>query len=165
MTGKAGRVTGVTSKEVFIMGKYFEEIEVGEKYSTPARTVTETDILNFAGLSGDYNSIHTDEEFCRQLGLPGRIAHGLLTLSILTGLNERVGYIEGTILAFLGINNLSYGKYVTPGDTIHAEVEVTGKRESSKPGRGIVTSRFTGINQNGDTVVNCETVLMIRKKP
>ena len=154
----------VTIKEVFTMGKFFEDIEVGEKYSTPARTVTEADILGFAGLSGDFNAIHTDEVFCRQLGLPGRISHGLLTLSILTGLNERVGYTEGTILAFLGMNDLSYGKYVTPGDTIHAEVEVIGKRESSKPGRGIVTSLFTGANQDGDTVLDCEMVLMIRRR-
>jgi acyl dehydratase len=154
----------VTIKEVFIMGKFFEDIQVGEKYLTPARTVTETDIVDFAGLSGDFNAIHTDEVFCRHLGLPGRIAHGLLTLSILSGLNERVGYTEGTILAFLGMNNLSYAKYVTPGDTIHAEVEVISKRESSKPGRGIVTSLFTGFNQDGATVLSCEMVVMIRRK-
>jgi acyl dehydratase len=146
------------------MGKFFEDVEVGENYQTPARTVTEADILNFAGLSGDFNAIHTDEVFCRQVGLPGRVAHGLLTLSILSGLNERVGYTEGTILAFLGINNLSYGKYVTPGDTIHAQVEITGKRESSKPGRGIVTSLFTGVNQDGAAVVKCEMVVMIRRR-
>jgi acyl dehydratase len=146
------------------MGKFFEDIEVGEKFSTPARTVTEADILGFAGLSGDFNAIHTDEVFCRQLGLPGRIAHGLLTLSILTGLNERVGFTEGTILAFLGMNDLSFGKYVTPGDTIHAEVEVTSKRESSKPGRGIVTSRFTGVNQDGDKVLSCDMAVMIRRR-
>ena len=157
-------MASVTIKEVFIMGKFFEDIEVGEKYSTPARTVTEADIVNFAGLSGDFNAIHTDEVFCRQLGLPGRISHGLLTLSILTGLNERVGYTEGTILAFLGMNDLSYGKYVTPGDTIHAEVEITSKRESSKPGRGIVTSLFTGVNQDVDTVLHCEMVVMIRTR-
>ena len=146
------------------MGKFYEDIEVGEKYMTPARTVTEADIINFAGLSGDFNAIHTDEAFCRQIGLPGRIAHGLLTLSILSGLSERVGYTEGTILAFLGMNNLSFGNYVTPGDTIHAEVEVIQKRESSKPGRGIVTSRFTGVNQDGDTVLECEMVVMIRRR-
>jgi len=147
------------------MGKFFEEIEVGEKYSTPARTVTEADIVKFAGLSGDFNAIHTDEVFCRQAGLPGRVAHGLLTLSILTGLNERVGYTEGTILAFLGMNRLSFGMYVTPGDTIHAEIEITATRESRKPGRGIVTSLFTGLNQDGDPVLDCEMVVMIRKRP
>jgi acyl dehydratase len=157
-------MASVTIKEAFTVGKFFEDIDVGERYLTPARTVTEADILSFAGLSGDFNAIHTDEVFCRQLGLPGRIAHGLLTLSILTGLNERVGFTEDTILAFLGMNDLSYGKYVTPGDTIHAEVEVTGKRESSKPERGIVTSQFTGVNQNGDKVLGCEMVVMIRRR-
>lgn len=144
--------------------RFFEDIEVGDGYVTPARTVTESDIVNFAGLSGDFNAIHTDEEFCRQLGLEGRFAHGLLTLSILTGLNERVGYLEGTILAFLGVNNLSFKKYVRPGDTIHAEVEVTGKRESSKPGRGVITSRFTGVNQDGEVVLDSEMAIMVRRR-
>jgi acyl dehydratase len=145
-------------------GKFLEDIEVGDSYRTPARTVTDADIVSFAGLSGDFNAIHTDEEFCQALGLGGRIAHGLLTFSILSGLNERVGYTEGTILAFLGINKLSFGKYVRPGDTIHAEVEIIDKRESSKPGRGIVTSRFTGVNQDGDAVLDGETVIMLRKR-
>jgi len=101
-------------------GRFYEDIEVGEKYETPARTITEADIVNFAGLSGDFNAIHMDEEFCRTLGLGGRFAHGLLVLSALTGLNERAGFLEGTILAFLGINNLSFKKYVRPGDTIRA---------------------------------------------
>lgn len=145
-------------------GRFYEEIEIGQKYATPARTVTEADIVNFAGLSGDFNPIHMDEEFCRALGLGGRFAHGLLVLSILTGLNERVGFLEGTILAFLGINNLSFKKYVRPGDTIHAEVEVIDKRESSKPGRGVVTSRFTGLNQDGDIVIDSEMVIMVRNR-
>lgn len=146
------------------MGRFFEDIQVGEKYSTPARTVTDADIINFAGLSGDFNAIHTDEVFARKVGLPGRVAHGLLTLSILTGLNERTGYTEGTILAFLGMNDLKYGKYVIPGDTVHAEIEITGTRPSSKPGRGIVTSRFAGVNQDGVTVLECEMVIMILRK-
>lgn len=147
-----------------ITGKYFEDFEVGEKYLTPARTVTEADIVNFAGISGDYNAVHTDEVFNRSLGLGGRFAHGVLTLAILTGLNDRTGVFEGTILAFLGMNRLSYKKYVRAGDTIHAEVEIIGKRESSKPGRGIVTSRFTGVNQDGEIVMDSEMVVMMRKR-
>jgi acyl dehydratase len=143
-------------------GRFYEDIEVGEKYETPARTITEADIVNFAGLSGDFNAIHMDEEFCRTLGLGGRFAHGLLVLSALTGLNERAGFLEGTILAFLGINNLSFKKYVRPGDTIHAEVEILDKRESSKPGRGIVTSRFAGVDQDGNVVIDSEMVIMVR---
>jgi len=145
-------------------GKFYEDFEVGDRYVTPARTVTEADIVNFAGISGDFNAVHTDEEFNRSLGLGGRFAHGVLTLAILTGLNDRTGVFEGTILAFLGMNKLSFKKYVRPGDTIHAEVEIIHKRESSKPGRGIVTTRFTGVNQNGEVVMDSEMVVLMRKK-
>lgn len=146
-------------------GSYFEDFEVGEKYSTAARTMTEADIVNFAGISGDYNAVHTDEEFNRSLELGGRFAHGVLTLAILTGLNDRTGVFEGTILAFLGMNKLSFKKYVRPGDTIHAEVEILSKRESKKPGRGIITSRFTGVNQDGELVMDSEMVVMMRRRP
>lgn len=146
-------------------GRFFEDFEVGEKYSTAARTVTEADIVNFAGISGDYNAVHTDEEYNRSLELGGRFAHGVLTLAILTGLNDRTGVFEGTILAFLGMNKLSFKKYVRPGDTIHAEVEILSKRESKKPGRGIVTSRFTGVNQDGELVMDSEMVVMMRRRP
>lgn len=146
-------------------GRFFEDFEVGEKYSTAARTVTEADIVNFAGISRDYNAIHTDEEYNRSLELGGRFAHGVLTLAILTGLNDRTGVFEGTILAFLGMNKLSFKKYVRPGDTIHAEVEILSKRESKKPGRGIVTSCFTGVNQDGELVMDSEMVVMMRRRP
>lgn len=146
-------------------GKFFEDFKVGEKYITAARTVTEADIVSFAGISGDFNAVHTDEEFNRSMGLGGRFAHGVLTLAILTGLNDRVGVFEGTILAFLGMNSLSYKKYVRAGDTIHAEVEIIGKRESAKPGRGIVTSRFMGVNQDGEILMDSEMVVMMRKRP
>lgn len=149
---------------IIATGMFYEDVEVGEKYVTPSRTLTEADIVNFAGISGDYNPVHTDEVLNRDLGLGGRFAHGLLTLSILTGLNDRAGVFEGTILAFLGMNNLSFKKYVRPGDTIHAEVEIINKRESRKPGRGIVTSRFTGVNQDGEVVVDSEMVVMLRRR-
>ena len=146
-------------------GRFFEDFEVGEKYSTAARTVTEADLVNFAGISGDYNAVHTDEEYNRSLELGGRFAHGVLTLAVLTGLNDRTGVFEGTILAFLGMNKLSFKKYVRPGDTIHAEVEILSKHESKKPGRGIVTSRFTGVNQDGELVMDSEMVVMMRRRP
>ncbi|MFH1092130.1 MAG: MaoC/PaaZ C-terminal domain-containing protein, partial [Pseudomonadota bacterium] len=63
-------------------GKYFEEFNIGDTYVTPSRTVTEADIVHFAGISGDFNQIHTDDEFAKKLPFKGRIAHGLLTLAI-----------------------------------------------------------------------------------
>ncbi|HEY3313757.1 MAG TPA: MaoC/PaaZ C-terminal domain-containing protein, partial [Bacillota bacterium] len=121
------------------MGKYFEDFEVGEEQVTPARTITETDVVNFAALSGDYNPLHTDEEFMRQSQFGRRIAHGLLVLAVSHGLVFRLGLLEGTVIAFLGIESLEFKAPTFFGDTIHVVVKVIDKRESkSKPDRGVV---------------------------
>ena len=81
-------------------GRYFEEFQVGDVVVSAGRTITEADIVAFAGLSGDYTQIHTDAEFSRQGMFGQRVAHGLLLLSIASGLTARLGLIEGTALAF-----------------------------------------------------------------
>ena len=81
-------------------GMYFEEFEIGSEVFSPGRTISEADIVNFAGLSGDYNQLHTDAEFAKGTPFGKRIAHGLLVLSIASGLAARLGFIEGTALAF-----------------------------------------------------------------
>jgi acyl dehydratase len=101
------------------MPLYFEDFQVGQRFTTPARTVTEADIANFAGVSGDFNPIHTDAEFARSTPFGERIAHGLLVLSMLTGLRQRSGHFEGTIVAWLEIRNYRFLKPVFIGDTVH----------------------------------------------
>ena len=81
-------------------GLYFEEFSVGQKIVTVGRTMTESDIVNFAGMSGDYNQIHTDEHFSKSTPFGKRVAHGLLALSIASGLAMRTGVLEGTVMAF-----------------------------------------------------------------
>ena len=145
-------------------GKYFEDFDIGERYVTYSRTVTEADIVAFAGLSGDYNPLHTDEEFMKNTPFRGRIAHGMLILSMATGLDFRLGLIEGTTIAFLGMNNVRFMKAVRPGDTIHLEEELIAKRETKDPTRGIITFRFTIKNQRDESVAQVEPTLMVRRK-
>ena len=103
-------------------GMWFEEFEVGQRIITPGRTITESDIVSFAGLSGDYNQIHTDAEFSSKTPFGKRVAHGLLVLSIASGLAMRTGVLEGTVLAFREINNWKFSLPVFIGDTIYTEL-------------------------------------------
>ena len=146
------------------MARYYEEFEVGEKFTSPARTVTETDIVLFAGLSGDYNPLHTDSEFCKDTIFGEKIAHGLLGLSILTGLSTRLGIFDGTAIAFLGINDWKFKKPVFANDTIHFEMEVIEKRETSKLDRGIIFRKFELYNQRNEIIQSGILPIMIKRR-
>lgn len=146
-------------------GKYFEDVETGEKWSSPSRTVTEADITNFAGISGDFHPLHTDEEYAKKTVFKGRIAHGLLTLAIASGLKTRVEIFGETFMAFLGIEKLRFTAPVRIGDTIHVETEITDKRETSKEDRGVVTLKSVGKNQRGEQVYEEFVNIMIKRKP
>jgi len=143
-------------------GKYFEEFNVGDKYTTPRRTVTETDIVLFAGLSGDYSLPHTDEEFCKRTPFKTRIAHGILTLAITSGLMTRLGLFEGTGLANLGSSERFIAP-VYPGDTIYVELEVLKRKEMGK-NKGMITARVDTKNQEGKVVVTQEWNIMVACK-
>src|ERR671914_574515 len=98
-------------------GLYFDDFQVGMSWTTPSRTITEADIVAFAGFSGDFNPLHTDEEFARGTQFGGRIFHGPGVFAIATGLEFRLGIKDGTAIAFLGMTwNLR--RAVRPGDTI-----------------------------------------------
>lgn len=147
------------------MPLYFEDFEVGQRFQTPARTVTEADVVNFAGVSGDYNPIHTDAEFAKTTPFGQRIAHGLLVLSMLTGLRQRSGHFEGTVIAWMEIRNYKFLKPVFIGDTVRGESEILEKHETSKPDRGVVVQRVRVLNQRGEVVQEGEFVTMIRRRP
>src|SRR5205085_4745708 len=98
---------------------YFEDSTVGVEHVTRGRTITESDIMNFAGLSGDFIELHTNEQYARQSPFGRRIAHGMLTLSISTGLMVQMNLITDTVVAFYGIDKLRFVKPVFIGDTIH----------------------------------------------
>ena len=147
-----------------MLGKYFEDFSVGESFTTRARTITETDIVTFAGLSGDYNPLHTDEVFARETPFGRRIAHGLLGLSVQSGLSQGLGITEGTTLAFLGLT-WNFKAPIFIGDTIHVVQSVDEKRKTSKPERGIIVFGCKVVNQHGETVQDGTKTLMIRRKP
>jgi len=131
-------------------GIYFEDLEVGREVNSPARTLTEADIVNFAGLSGDFHVLHTDAEFAKITPFGQRIAHGLLGLSIASGLVMRnPGASQQKLVAFLGMT-WDFRHPVFIGDTIHVSQTVSSKRPTKKPGLGVVICDIKVINQRGD---------------
>jgi 3-hydroxybutyryl-CoA dehydratase len=132
-------------------GLYFEEFEQGVELVTPGRTMTETDIQLFAGLTGDYTQIHTDVEFCKDTLFGQRVAHGLLGLSIASGLGARLGFIEGTAVALREIT----WKFTGPifiGDTIHLTIQVANKKAMPRLGMGLITFDVSLVNQKDEVV-------------
>jgi acyl dehydratase len=143
--------------------RWFEEIEVGEESLSPARTVTEADIVIFAGLSGDYNILHTDAEFMKQSIFGERIAHGLLGLAIQAGLFTRATQPYAT-LAFVGLR-WRFKNPIKIGDTIRVLARVLAKKETAKPDRGLITLERKVLNQRSEVVQEGETDLMVERRP
>lgn len=130
-------------------GLHFEEFEIGDSVASVGRTITETDIVNFAALSGDWNLIHSDAEYSKSQMFGQRVAHGLLVLSIASGQAVRLGFMEETVQAFRGLE-WRFTKPVFIGDTIHLRVEVAEKKEMRRLGGGFVTFKMEVVNQHGD---------------
>ena len=146
--------------------KYFEDLQVGDTDQTVGRTITEADIVNFAGLSGDFNPIHMDKNFAEKTFFKKRIAHGILVFSIASGLftqSEMNISIKKNVIALMEIN-WKFLKPVFIDDTIHLEVEIINKKETSKPDRGLVTKRRIVVNQKGEIVQQGDVLMMVKRK-
>lgn len=148
-----------------IRGMYFEEFEVGQRVISPARTVTESDVVGFAGISGDFNQIHTDAVYAEDTPFGARVAHGLLGLSIASGLAVRTGVLEGTVIAFREINNWKFSKPVYIGDTIHVEMEVAKTKALRRLGGGNVEIVLDVKNQKDETVMKGTWSTLVMSKP
>ena len=146
-------------------GMWFEEYEVGQKVFTAGRTVTETDVVNFAGVSGDFNQIHTDAQFTADDHFGQRVAHGLLVLSIASGLAIRTGMLEGTVIAFREITNWKFMKPIFLGDTIHVQLEVVKTKAMSRIGGGSVEIEVSVINQDDVVVMKGVWVVLVHSTP
>jgi acyl dehydratase len=142
---------------------YFEDIPVGEKYASPGRTVTEADVVIFAGLSGDYNVLHTDAEHMKTSQFGERIAHGLLGLSIQHGLLDRV--VTAQVTGPLAALKWKFKSPIKIGDSIHVEARVTAKRDGEQPGWGVVTVARRVVNQRGEVVQEGETDHLVGRRP
>jgi acyl dehydratase len=143
-------------------GLTFEQFEIGACYESQGRTVTEADVVTFAGLSGDYNPLHTSEEFGRTTPFGQRIAHGMLVLSMATGMANWTGIFEGTTLALME-QVVRYKAPVKFGDTVHLELEVLEKKESSKPDRGVVRFSAKMLNQSSEVVQEGEWTCLMKR--
>ncbi len=146
-------------------GMWFEEFEVGQQIITTGRTITESDIVNFAGLSGDYNQIHTDSEFAAHTPFNKRIAHGLLGLSIVSGLAMRTGILEGTVIAFREINNWRFTNPVFIGDTIHAELNIVETKAIPRLKGGSINIEITVKNQRDEVTMKGIWTALVASRP
>lgn len=146
-------------------GQYFEEFAAGQRITSPGRTVTESDIVSFAGLSGDYTQIHTDAVFSAGTGFGQRVAHGLLGLSIASGLSTRTGLLEGTVIAFREISEWKFVRPIFIGDTVRVEMEVMETKELPRIKGGSVVIKLDLKNQKDESVMRGAWTVLVMSKP
>src|ERR1043165_1541658 len=147
------------------MGLYFEEFSAGQKFVTEERTVTEDDIMTFAALTGDTNRIHTDPEFSKTTMFGRQVAHGLLGLSIASGLAWQTGILDGTVMAFREVNEWKFIKPVFIGDTIYVTLEAKEVKALPRIGGGSVTIQLEVKNQNEEVTHRGSWTVLIMSKP
>ena len=141
--------------------KYFEDYEIGEKFVTRARTITETDIVMFAAFSGDWYPLHVDVEYARKSPFGERIAHGMLVLSVMSGL---MPLYEMAIVAFYGMDKVRFTAPTKIGDTLRVQMTVTEKKDKGDTG-GVVTFENRVMNQRDEEAAVTTIKAMIAKKP
>ncbi len=146
-------------------GLFYEDFEVGQKIETGGITVTEAHVVAFAGLSGDFNPLHTDETAAAATPFGTRIAHGQLGMILAAGLINQTGVHTGTTLALLGYREWTFLKPILFGDTIRVRVTIENKRETKKSDRGILMRKIEILNQRDEVVQQGFADLMVKRKP
>jgi 3-hydroxybutyryl-CoA dehydratase len=145
-------------------GLYFEQFSEGSAVVSRGRTITEADIVNFAGLSGDFNPLHTDAEYASLGQFKARVAHGALVFSVATGLLYQLNVLEGTVIAFTSFEmKLRAPVYI--GDTVKVTATVSKKRAMPAAGGGFVTFDIQVTNQKGETVQKGEWSVLVSSQP
>ncbi len=147
-----------------VRGLYFEQYEIGMEITSQGRTITESDISAFAGLSGDYNQIHTDEVYASASLFGQRVAHGLLVTSIVSGLAVQTGFMEGTVIAFREISQWKFSNPVFIGDTITVVITVINTKKMTRLNGGAVTFSLNVYNQNDTVVQRGEWVILLQSQ-
>jgi acyl dehydratase len=156
---------GSWERGIALSGLYYEDFDVGQTIETRGMTVTEAHVVAFAGLSGDFNPIHTDEVAARDTPFGTRIAHGQLGMILSAGLINQTGVHSGTTIALLGYREWTFLKPILFGDTIRVRVTVENKRETKKPDRGILMRKIEILNQREEIVQRGYSDLMVKRKP
>jgi acyl dehydratase len=148
-----------------VRGRFWDDWEIGQTVVTPARTITSTDIVNFACLSGDFNEVHTNFEYCKTTQFGEPIAHGPLVYAIMGGLQYASGINDGTLLALLQVDQWKMLAPVKHGDTLRLEMTVIAKKASSKPDRGVVTLQRKFVRHDNVVVQEMTATLLYRRRP
>ena len=145
------------------MGLYFEDFESGEPVTSRGRTITEADIVAFAGLTGDYIELHTNEEYARQTRFGRRIAHGALIFGVSVGLSTRMNLLDDTVLAFAGVDKLRFTGPVFIGDTIHVTKRVIERKELGA-NQGAVVFETRVLNQRDELVLVYHDKMLMKRR-
>lgn len=145
-------------------GLYFEEFEEGVTMRTRGRTITEADLVQFGAITGDFNPMHMDAEYCKNSFMGQRVAHGMLTISYAVGQAYQLGILERTILGFRGLE-MKFSAPVYIGDTIYAELKVTEKKEAARLGGGMITLEMRIVKQDGKVAQKGTLTLLMMSKP
>ena len=147
------------------MARYWEDYNVGDKYRTPGKTITESAVTIMIGLGGFTMPFFTDEEAAKDSAFGTRIAPGRLTLFMMGGLEEQSDmWDEETMIALLGIDKVRAKAPLKPGDTIRVVMEITEKRETKNPQRGVIIHQSTCTNQRGEELITTETAHLVKRK-
>jgi itaconyl-CoA hydratase len=158
-------VTEATTRPV-ISGQgdqYWEDLSVGSRLRGPGITITDSHLVQWAGLTGDWVSLHLDEQYATAAGFSGRIAHGPLSMSLSLGLLTQTG-VFGNVTAWLGVDQVRATAPVLIGDTIHPEAEVVVARATSKPTQGIWTLKYRTVNQRDETTMTFTSSFLVRRR-
>lgn len=147
-----------------MLGLFLEDLEENQVFVSRGRTVTETDIVNFAGLSGDFNPIHLDREAAAEGGYGRPVAHGVLAISMVTGLIDSLGLFRQTMIAMLGIDEWRFHHPVFAGDTIRLRLTILSTRRTRAGDRGVVVRGIEVLNQRGEIVQSGTITVMVKAR-
>lgn len=145
-------------------GRFYQDFTLGEEFTTRARTITEADIVQFAGLTGDYTFLHVDAEAAKQTPFGQRIAHGALVFSYSVGMTTQLNLLEGTVIAFYGVDRLRFVKPTFIGDTIRVAKKVVSLEPRGED-RGVVVYETIVTNQRNETVLAYSDRVLVRARP
>ncbi|MEO9221072.1 MAG: MaoC/PaaZ C-terminal domain-containing protein [Mycobacteriaceae bacterium] len=144
---------------------YLEEFRAGQEFATRGRTITEADLVSFAGWSWDTNPVHTDVELATSNRFGQRIAHGLLGMSVVLGLTSGLGVFENSSVALLGVDGWRFRGPILIGDTVHCRIVILSVRPTSKGDAGVLERQFTVVNQRDEVVQEGRMDLMVAARP
>jgi len=145
-------------------GLYFEELNIGDRMFSQSRTVTEADVVAFCGLSGDFHGAHSDVEYAKSTLFGQRVAHGMLGLSIASGLASHMPVMQDTAQAFMGVD-WRFKRPIFIGDTIRVHATITRKREAKALGGGYLFLRVEVLNQRDQVVQEGQWTTLMKSRP